>query len=109
MTSASSNKYQPQQSDLAAGISTGPQFEVFMKVHGHSQEPWSVHSPGIQFLSNGSAVKRRINKPLQMTSWGVIYLRLRANFDGFASDFCTNPTMSGEDDGSAFLTLENAS
>jgi hypothetical protein len=109
MTSASSNKYQSQRSDLAAGISTGPQFENFMKVHDHSQEPWSVHSPGIQFLSNASAVKRRINKPLQMTSWGVIYLRLRANFDRFASDFCTSPAMPGEDDGSAVLTLENAS
>jgi 2-polyprenyl-6-methoxyphenol hydroxylase-like FAD-dependent oxidoreductase len=96
---------QSQRSDFAAGITTHPQFEEFMKIHDHSQEPWSVHSPGVQFLNKASATKYRVNKPLQMTSWGVIYHRLRANFDGFASDFCPNPPKSREEDGSAVFEL----
>jgi len=92
---------QSQRDDLAAGITTHPQFEEFMELHDRTEEAWFVHSPGIQFLDKASAVKRRMNKPLQMTSWGVIYNHLRANFDGFASNFCPNPPKPDEADGTA--------
>lgn len=32
-----------------------------------------------------------------MTSWGFIYHRLRANFDGLASEFCENPPKVKEE------------
>ena len=72
-----------------------------MERHDRTEESWSVHSPGLQFLDKASAVKRRSNKPLQMTSWGVIYHHLRANFDSFASNFCPNPPKPEESDGTA--------
>jgi 2-polyprenyl-6-methoxyphenol hydroxylase-like FAD-dependent oxidoreductase len=87
--------------DLAAGITAHPQVEEFFRLHDHTQEPWSVYSPGIQFLAKSCAVKRHLNRPLQMTSWTVLYNRLRANFDGFASDFCPKTPKSNDRDGLA--------
>lgn len=94
-----------ERSDLAAGISTHPEFEEFMKAHDLVKEPWSIQSPGIQWLDKNAGVSRRVNRPLQMTSWGVIYHCLRANFDGFASGFCAKPPVAGEKDGSAYFDL----
>ncbi|PQE04665.1 Monooxygenase FAD-binding protein [Rutstroemia sp. NJR-2017a BBW] len=87
---------QSVRADLAAGITTHPEFDEFVARHDKIPTPWSIHSPGIQFLDKNAAVKRRLNKPLQMTSWAVIYHRLRANFDGFASEFCPEPPVSSE-------------
>lgn len=36
-----------------------------------------------------------------MTSWDVLYYRLRANFDGFVSQFCNLPPPSSETEGEA--------
>ncbi|CAG8976910.1 hypothetical protein HYALB_00011859 [Hymenoscyphus albidus] len=82
---------QTTRSDLAAGITTHPAFEKFMEVHDKSQEPWSIVSPGLQFLNKDGGAKRKVEKALHMTSWGFIYHRLRANFDGLASEFCKGP------------------
>ncbi|TVY37563.1 2,6-dihydroxypyridine 3-monooxygenase, partial [Lachnellula occidentalis] len=90
---------QSQRDDLAAGITTHPVFEEFMKRHDRTAESWAVQSPGLQFLDKAAAVTRRLNKPLQMTSWGVIYHHLRANFDGFSSSFCPNPPAREKGDG----------
>ena len=92
---------QPDRCDLAAGITAHPQVEEFLRLHDRIQEPWSVYSPGIQFLTKSCAVKRYLNRPFQMTSWTVLYNRLRANFDSFASGFCPKPPKSTERDGLA--------
>lgn len=83
--------------DLAAGITTHPEFEEFMRAHDRIDEPWSIQSPGVQFLDVKSNVKRKINRPLQMTSWSVIYHRLRRNFDGLVSEFCGREAKGGAD------------
>jgi 2-polyprenyl-6-methoxyphenol hydroxylase-like FAD-dependent oxidoreductase len=70
-----------ERADLAAGITTHPEFEEFMKRFDTTGKPWSIQSPGIQFLNKDASVKRRINKALQMTSWGVLYSHLRTSFD----------------------------
>jgi 2-polyprenyl-6-methoxyphenol hydroxylase-like FAD-dependent oxidoreductase len=90
---------QSLRGDLAAGITAHPQVEEFFRIHDHIQEPWSVYSPGIQFLAKSCAVKRYLNRPFQMTSWAVLYYRLRANYDSFASDFCPKSPPSTEHDG----------
>lgn len=92
---------QSQRTDLAAGITTHETFEKFMEIHDRTEEAWCVPTPGLQFLDKTSAVKRSVNKPLQLTSWSVIYHHLRANFDGFASSFCPNPPKADEKDGDA--------
>ncbi|KAG4024920.1 hypothetical protein MFRU_086g00050 [Monilinia fructicola] len=101
--------------DLAAGITTHPEFEEFMKAHDGVDEPWSIHCPAIQFLDGKANVKRTIEKPLQMTSWSVTYHRLRRNFDGLKSEFCAGDVKGEEkrdgDDGrearTEFLTGTN--
>lgn len=70
-----------ERADLAAGITTHPEFEEFMKRFDMTGKPWSIPSPGIQFLNKDATVKRRINKSLQMTSWSVLYSHLRTSFD----------------------------
>ncbi|TVY44005.1 2,6-dihydroxypyridine 3-monooxygenase [Lachnellula subtilissima] len=88
-----------KRDDFAAGITTHPIFEEFMERHDRTAESWSIHSPGVQFLDKAAAVTRHLNKALQMTSWGVIYHHLRANFDGFSSNFCPNPPEPEKGDG----------
>ncbi|PVH72433.1 hypothetical protein DL98DRAFT_576817 [Cadophora sp. DSE1049] len=94
-----------ERSDLAAGITTHPEFDEFMDVHDLVKESWFVQSPGIQWLDKNAVVTREAKRPLKMTSWGVIYHRLRANFDGFTSSFCPNPPAAGEKDGTATFDL----
>ena len=96
---------QSHRCDLAAGITAHPQVEEFMRLHDRVEGQWSVYSPGIQFLTESSAVKRYLNRPFQMTSWTVLYNRLRANFDSFASDFCPKPPISSEKDGRAIYDV----
>lgn len=92
---------QSERADLAAGITTHPPFEEFMARHDRTRKPWAAHSPDARFLNNNAVVTKVINRPLQMTSWGVIYHRLRANFDGYTSDFCPDAPKPAETDGNA--------
>ncbi|TEY34627.1 hypothetical protein BOTCAL_0620g00070 [Botryotinia calthae] len=82
--------------DLAAGITTWPEFELFMKSHDRVAEPWSIHSPTVQFLNKDASVKREVKRGLKMTSWSVIYYRLRRNFDGLKSEFCDGEVVVPE-------------
>ncbi|KAH6706284.1 hypothetical protein BKA61DRAFT_660141 [Leptodontidium sp. MPI-SDFR-AT-0119] len=96
---------QSERSDLAAGITTHPEFDEFMALHDDVEGEWCLESPGIQWLDKAGAATREMNKPLKMTSWGVIYHRLRANFDGLASTFCPNLPAAREKDGIATFGL----
>ncbi|QSZ34593.1 hypothetical protein DSL72_006187 [Monilinia vaccinii-corymbosi] len=82
--------------DLAAGITTHPDVKEFMRIHDRIDEAWSVQCPGAQFLDAQANVKREIKTPLQMTSWSVIYHRLRRNFDGLTSEFCDGDVKGDE-------------
>jgi 2-polyprenyl-6-methoxyphenol hydroxylase-like FAD-dependent oxidoreductase len=92
---------QSERADLAAGITTHPPFEEFMGRHDRTRKPWAVHSTDARFLNKNAVVTKVINRPLQMTSWGVIYHRLRANFDSYTSDFCPDAPTPNELDGNA--------
>jgi 2-polyprenyl-6-methoxyphenol hydroxylase-like FAD-dependent oxidoreductase len=69
------------RSDHAAGITAQPQVVEFFRRYGFSKETWSVHCPGVQFLDANANVKWFIKKPLEMTSWTVLYNHLRERFD----------------------------
>ncbi|CZT09296.1 uncharacterized protein RAG0_14094 [Rhynchosporium agropyri] len=96
---------QSERSDLAAGITTHADFDQFSKAHDLVDGPWCIDCPGIQFLNKEAAVTREVAKDFKMTSWGSIYHRLRANFDGLASGFCPNPPPRSEKDGTATFDL----
>ena len=77
--------------DRAAGMGTGPEGAKFFEQHDAYQTAYSFPSPGFQFLDKAANVKRTLDLPLNLTSWNVLYYRLRANFDGLESEFCPKP------------------
>ena len=77
--------------DQAAGIGTGPQGREFFEQQDVYSKPYSFACPGFQFLDKEANIKRTLNMPINLTSWNVLYYRLRANFDGLDSVFCPNP------------------
>lgn len=52
-------------------------------------------------MDKNANIKRRLNIPLNLTSWNVLYYRLRANFDSFKSSFCPDPPTFSENEGTA--------
>ena len=74
-------------SSRTAGIGTGPQGTQFFKEHDLYPDPYMFSCPGFDFLDKNSNIKRMINIPLNVTNWNLLYYRLRANFDGFRSEY----------------------
>ena len=93
------------RSGHAAGIRAGPQVQEFFKNHDLSRQPYSLDCPGIQFIDRNSNRKRFVNNPMCMTSWEYLYYRLRANFDGYASQYCEKPPASAKTDGKVVYDL----
>ncbi|KAL8895743.1 MAG: hypothetical protein Q9207_008037 [Kuettlingeria erythrocarpa] len=93
------------RTDQAAGMGTGPQGREFFEQHDLFGEPYSFACPGFQFLDKDANIKRTLNLPLNLTSWNVLYYRLRANFDAYESEFCPNPPSASETDGSTVYDL----
>ena len=89
------------RSDNAAGIGTGPQGTQFFKEHDLYPARYSFSCPGFSFLDQCSNVKRILNTPLNLTSWNVLYYRLRANFDGLRSEYCPALINAPVSDGKA--------
>lgn len=91
--------------DLGAGIKVGPDAQEFFKNHDLVHEPYYVRCPGFQLVDNDSNVKRFDEQPMRMSSWSVLHHRLRANYDGYKSDFCPNPPVRSESDGDAVYDI----
>ena len=73
----------------AAGIVAMQHAQIFMKSHDLLQEqPYAVSCAGVQVLDSNAKVLSGHSAPLKMTSWNVLYYRLRANFDGLESVYC---------------------
>lgn len=70
----------PERSDHAAGITAQPQVVEYLRRYGFSKGTWSVPCPGVQFLDAKASQKLFIKKPLEMTSWNVLYNQLRDKF-----------------------------
>ena len=49
--------------------------------------------------------KSTLNLPINLTSWNVLYYRLRANFDGLESAFCPNPPKPKANEGRTLYDL----
>lgn len=76
----------PARSDHAAGITAQPQVIEYFRRYGFSQETWAIPCPGVQFLDAKATVKWFIKKPLEMTSWNVLYNQLRQKFDSLQKE-----------------------
>lgn len=86
-------------------MGTGPQGREFFEWHDVYSKPYSFACPGFQFLDKEANIKRTLDLPLNLTSWNVLYYRLRANFDGYGSVFCPDPPRASETDGSSVFDL----
>ncbi|TVY73499.1 2,6-dihydroxypyridine 3-monooxygenase [Lachnellula suecica] len=92
---------QDQREDTAAGITVHSDFDKFMDQYDLTKLPWNIGCPSLHFLKKDGTVKKEMSRSLYMTSWSLIYHRLRANFDGLVSDFCPEPPMGTKGDGTA--------
>lgn len=91
----------PSRSDHAAGITAQPQVVEYFRRHGFSKDAWSIPCPAVQFLGPKATIKRTIKKPLDMTSWNVLYNQLKGRFEslqkenpGEKSKMGTGPTAT---------------
>ncbi|MCJ1251741.1 hypothetical protein MMC30_008978 [Trapelia coarctata] len=89
-----------------AGIAVMEDVQRFLSQYDTSGEPYSVPSRNVQFLDHDVKITKTWDVTLQMTSWSVLYYRLRANFDGFASDFCPR-LLEGADLGPGKAKYDN--
>ena len=89
----------------AAGIGTGPRGIEYLKIHDQCKSPYAFSCPGFQYLNQNGTVKRLMAIPLNLTTWDVLYYRLRANFDGLKSAHCQQPPSRLETDGDVSYDL----
>lgn len=91
--------------DQGAGMGTGPEGRKFLKKQDVYPKAYSFACPGFQFLDKAANITRTLNMPINLTSWNVLYYRLRANFDGLESEFCPNPPGPKANEGRAVFDL----
>jgi 2-polyprenyl-6-methoxyphenol hydroxylase-like FAD-dependent oxidoreductase len=91
-----------QRNGLAAGVGFLEHAQEFYKMHNLLRDkPIAILAPKAQQLNPNLSVKRTIALPMWLSSWDAMYYRLRANFDGIASNFCPGPPQSVDGDGKA--------
>ena len=86
----------------AAGITAGPHVGEFLKEYDAYDTPWFLAARGAKILDTASKVRVYRKMLLQNTSWDVLYHRMRALFDGLASEYYpTLPPRISEKNGKA--------
>ncbi|KAL9111275.1 MAG: hypothetical protein Q9227_004354 [Pyrenula ochraceoflavens] len=86
-------------------MGTGPHGKAFLEEHDLDKRPYSFSCDGPQFVDRSGNVTRQLKAPLNLTSWDVLYYRLRANFDGLSSGYCPSPPSSLETGGDVTYNL----
>lgn len=71
-----------------AGISALHTVQEYLSSYDITKKPYSVLSTKLQFLNKKGESTKTMDVSMSMTSWNVLYYRLRANFDGLLSEFC---------------------
>jgi len=88
----------PTREGQAAGMVTMGHSHVFMNTHDLLKEqPYAVACSGVHFHDKYLSVVAGFDRPMRMSSWNVLYYRLRANFEGLTSPYCT--TLPSESSG----------
>ena len=88
-----------ERAGYAAGITAMSDVQRFMETHDLTAEKWFVESHDSQFINKSGQPTKTMKKMMCMTSWSVLYHRLRANFDGFESVFVEKIPAPLESDG----------
>lgn len=91
--------------DQGAGMGTGPLGHTFFQDYDQFVRPLAFDCPGFSILDNDDSTKRFIASPMHLTSWNILYYRLRSLFDGFESSFQPSRPEVLADDGAAIFDL----
>lgn len=93
------------RTENGAGITAGPDAKEFFARYDAVDEQYSLFCPGVGYLDADSKIKKFWKRPMLMSSWNVLYYRLRANLDGFQSTFCPKPPVLPQGQGKATMNL----
>ncbi|KAI2872431.1 hypothetical protein CBS147343_6958 [Aspergillus niger] len=75
-----------------AGVSIGPDVQAFLSRFDRvSHIPLGIPATQLQSVDHSGQPKPFFRLQRIMTSWDALYFRLRANYDGLASDYIPNP------------------
>ena len=89
----------------AAGVSTGAQTQQFLQKYDLVTEPCVVSASALQVVDNDFKLLELRQIPFKMTTWKMLHYRLRANFDGFSSEYVPNPPAKINSDGKAVFDI----
>jgi 2-polyprenyl-6-methoxyphenol hydroxylase-like FAD-dependent oxidoreductase len=80
-----------------AGVSASEDTQLYLKMYDRTQHPVVVPTWSRKYLDLTGEIIRCENHQHDMTSWGLLYDLLRANFDSRESDSCIIPKpVAGE-------------
>ncbi|KAL8709874.1 MAG: hypothetical protein Q9220_005490 [cf. Caloplaca sp. 1 TL-2023] len=92
----------------AAGIVTMEHSQRFLHRHDLLKEhPYAVDCSAVQILDANLKVKHEFQRTMKMSSWNVLYYRLRANFDGHVSQYSPQAPVESGDVGRAVYIQGN--
>lgn len=89
----------------AAGVSTGARTQDFLQKYDLVTEPCVVPAAGLQIMDSDFKLKSYTDWPLTLTTWKVLYCRMRANFDGLSSECVPHPPNKLDSDGKAIFDI----
>ncbi|KAI1326781.1 hypothetical protein F5Y16DRAFT_374019 [Xylariaceae sp. FL0255] len=90
-----------------AGVCLGLDAQEFLARHDRIAQDFTHRSNRLQTLNNGQGLKIFVNIIRDITSWDVIYFRLRSLFDGYKSSYYPSPARTEDTDGSAVYSHDN--
>lgn len=74
-----------------AGVCCAADSLEFLRRFDRITTPFSLKSERLQFLKQSGFISHYFKAPRLVTSWDALYWRLRANFDGYASEYYPDP------------------
>ncbi|KAI9669826.1 MAG: hypothetical protein M1817_004567 [Caeruleum heppii] len=77
-----------------AGIGAMKYVQEFLQTYDATKQPFAIPCSHIQFVNRQTQVVKTQEMALQMTSWDLLYYRLRANFDRLSTEYCQVPPAS---------------
>lgn len=89
------------RSSHQAGIGFGPSVEEILRKYDETGVQSSTPSVTARIAYRKRANFRELKVVRHLTSWGLLYRILRANFDGLASEAVPNPPPARDGDGKA--------
>lgn len=88
-----------------AGIGTGVEGKRFIAQFDDSGRPYAFSPKGFHYLGMDGKISERRKFGMNLTSWAVLYYRLRWLFDGLFSDVNPKPRLTGNHEGKAIVQL----